>query len=162
MSNLELLSVFYAARKTSKKRLQQFLTPYITIEPRITCGVCMKPYCVDLRQKIIEAYQNSEGSQRQLARRFKVSLGFIQNLLTRYRQDGTWEARPKQNGFPPKLAAHEALVKELVEQSPDATFKELTDTLAQQGGIQVSVSTLHYYLERLKLTRKKNSSRRAS
>jgi transposase len=115
----------------------------------------MKPYSLDLRQKIIEAYQNSEGSQRQLARRFKVSLGFIQNLLTRYRQDGTLEPRPKQNGFPPKLAAHESLVKELVEQFPDATLKELTDTLAQKGDIQVSVSTLHYYLERLKLTRKK-------
>jgi transposase len=122
----------------------------------------MKPDSLDLRQKIIEAYQNSEGSQRQLARRFKVSLGFIQNLLTRYRQDGTLEPRPKQNGFPPKLAAHESLVKELVEQFPDATLKELTDTLAQKGDIQVSVSTLHYYLERLKLTRKKNSSRRAS
>jgi transposase len=96
----------------------------------------MKPYSLDLRQKIIEAYQNSEGSQRQLARRFKVSLGFIQNLLTRYRQDGTLEPRPKQNGFPPKLAAHESLVKELVEQFPDATLKELTDTLAQKGDIQ--------------------------
>jgi hypothetical protein len=47
------------------------------------------------------------------------------------------EPRPKQNGFPPKLAAHESLVKELVEQFPDATLKELTDTLAQKGDIQV-------------------------
>jgi transposase len=114
----------------------------------------MKPYSLDLREKIIEAYQNSEGSQRQLARRFKVSLGFIQNLWRRYRQDGTLEPRLKQNGFKPHLAAHESLVKELVEQFPDATLKELTALLAQRG-IRVSVSTVHYYLERLKLTRKK-------
>ncbi|NET06304.1 MAG: transposase [Symploca sp. SIO2B6] len=112
----------------------------------------MKPYSLDLRQKILEAYQNREGSQRQLASRFKVSLGFIQNLLRRYLQDGTLEPRPKQNGFLPKLTAHEFLVKELVEQLPDATLKELTVLLAQKGGIRVSVSTLHYYLERLKFT----------
>ena len=119
----------------------------------------MNPYSIDLRQKIIEAYQNSEGSQRQLATRFKVSLGFIQNLFNRYRQDGTLEPRPKQNGFLPKLAAKESAVKELVELRPDATLKELTLMIAQNLDISVSVGTLHYYLQRIKLTRKKNSSR---
>ena len=124
--------------------------------------MCMNPYSIDLRQKIIEAYQNSEGSQRQLAKRFKVSLGFIQNLLNRYRQDGTLEPRPKQNGFLPKLSVKEPAVKELVELHPDATLKELTLVIAQNLDINVSVSTLHYYLQRLKLTRKKNSSRQSS
>ena len=119
----------------------------------------MNPYSIDLRQKIITAYQNSEGSQRQLATRFKVSLGFIQNLLNRYRQDGTLEPRPTRNGFLPQLAAKESAVKELVDSHPDATLKELTLMIAQNLDISVSVSTLHYYLQRLKLTRKKKSSR---
>lgn len=89
----------------------------------------MKSYSLDLRQKIIEAYENKEGSQRQLARRFKVSLGFVQKLLHRYRQDSTIEPRPKTNGFPPKLAAHESEVREIVEQQADATLKELTERL---------------------------------
>ena len=117
--------------------------------------VCMNPYSIDRRQKIIEAYQNSEGSQRQLDTRFKVSLGFIQNLLNRYRQDGTLEPRPKQNGFLPKLAAKETAVKELVELHPDATLKELTLIIAQDLNISGSVSTLHYYLQRLNLIKKK-------
>ncbi len=46
--------------------------------------VCINLYSLDLRQKIIEAYQNSEGSQRQLTIQFKVSLWFIQNRLNCY------------------------------------------------------------------------------
>ena len=46
----------------------------------------MKADSVDLRQKIIDAYNQREGSQRQLARRFRVSLSFIENLLKRYRR----------------------------------------------------------------------------
>lgn len=122
----------------------------------------MKPYSLDLRQKVMEAYQKREGSQRQLATRFKVSLGFVQNLLKRHRQDGTLEPRRKQNGFLPKLTTQELAVRELVEKHPDATLKELTLLIAQDLGISVSVSTLHYYLLRLNLTRKKNSSRQPS
>jgi transposase len=37
----------------------------------------MKAYSLDLRQKVIDAYNYKEGSQRQLAKRFSVSLSFI-------------------------------------------------------------------------------------
>ena len=56
----------------------------------------MKAYSVDLRQKIVDAYNQREGSQRQLARRFRVSLTFIENLLKRYRTDGT--VKPRAHG----------------------------------------------------------------
>jgi transposase len=38
----------------------------------------------DLRGRVIAAYVAKEGSQRQLAQRFKVSLSFVRNLLRRY------------------------------------------------------------------------------
>ncbi len=63
----------------------------------------MKPYCVDLRQKIIDAYKQQDGSQRQLAKRFRVSLSFIENLLKRYRTDGTVEPRAHGGGQMAKL-----------------------------------------------------------
>ena len=37
----------------------------------------MKPYSDDLRQKVVDAYQQEEGSQRELAKRFSVSLSFM-------------------------------------------------------------------------------------
>lgn len=118
----------------------------------------MNPYSLDLRQKIVEAYENREGSLRQLAKRFHVSLGFVQKLLNRYHNEGTIAPRARANGFPPKLAAYESQVRELVADKADDTLTELTEKLAQKLGFQVSPSTLHYHLERLKLTRKKKHS----
>ena len=44
----------------------------------------MAPYSIDLRQKILSAWENKEGTQRELAERFKVSLSFIRDFLRRY------------------------------------------------------------------------------
>ncbi len=55
-----------------------------------------KAYSIDLRQKIIDAYENDEGSMRILAKRFKVSFSFVTNLLKRYFLTGN--AAPKAYG----------------------------------------------------------------
>ncbi|MGH8002364.1 MAG: helix-turn-helix domain-containing protein, partial [Brasilonema sp.] len=47
----------------------------------------MKAYSIDLRQKIIDAY-NSKDSFRNIAKRFSVSRSFIQKLVSRYRDTG--------------------------------------------------------------------------
>jgi len=47
----------------------------------------MKAYSIDLRQKIVEAYLNQEGSQRQLSERFKVSFHCVRTLLKRLRRE---------------------------------------------------------------------------
>lgn len=41
----------------------------------------MRAYSNDLRQKVIDAYQRGEGSMRQLAERFSVSLNFVWLLI---------------------------------------------------------------------------------
>ena len=64
----------------------------------------MKAYSLDLRQKIVDAYNQREGSQRQLAKRFRVSLTFIENLLKRYRTDGTIEPRAHGGGQVAKVS----------------------------------------------------------
>jgi len=37
---------------------------------------------------VVNAYQNKEGSMRGLARRFMVSLGFMRNLIGRFKATG--------------------------------------------------------------------------
>ena len=46
----------------------------------------MKAYSTDLRQKIIEPYENGHISQHQLAQRFRVAKGFVIKLLKQYRE----------------------------------------------------------------------------
>lgn len=118
----------------------------------------MKAYSLDLRQKIIDAYTNQEGSIRQVAQRFKVAKSFVQKLLKRYREEGTLAPKPQGGGFAPKLAEHLKVVEQLVEQDNDATLAELCESLYQHTGVRVSQSTLCRELQSLKLTRKKSLS----
>ena len=120
----------------------------------------MKAYSVDLRQKIIDAHNQQEGSQRQLAKRFRVSLSFIENLLKRYRRDGTVEARAHGGGRTAKLSIEqERVLVTLVEEDNDAILIELCERLEQRVGVRVSRATMGRIVQKLQSTRKKNSTR---
>ena len=115
----------------------------------------MKPYSLDLRQKVVDAYRNGEGSFRGLAKRFKVSLSFIQRLLKRYREEGTIAPKTLGGGPKPQLEPYTEQIHLLLEQCNDLTLEQLGQKLAQETGVKVSLSTLCRFLQKHKLTRKK-------
>jgi transposase len=111
------------------------------------------PYSNDLRQRVIDAYIAKEGSLRQLADRFKVSLSFVQRLIRRYRNIG--QVTPKQRcrwSDCPLGSAQRAIakitveklstVRQLVDEQPDALLEELCERLAKRNGITVSIPTM--------------------
>ena len=101
------------------------------------------PLSIDLRQRIVGAYEAKEGSQRQLAKRFKVSLSFIRDLRRHQRETGTVEPKPHGGGAVAKLGKEQLpLVEALVTAQPDALLEELCERFAQQTGVAVSVSTM--------------------
>ncbi len=116
----------------------------------------MKAYSLDLRQKIMEAYLNQEGSIRQLAVRFKVAKSFVQKLIKRYKEEGTIEPLPHNGGPVAKLTGQEELIKELLKEKSDYTLQELCDLVKEKNGISVSISTMCIQLQKLNLTTKKN------
>jgi transposase len=119
------------------------------------------PLSVDLRQRILKAYEAKEGSQRQLAARFKVSLSFIRDLMRHHRETGTVQPKPHAGGAVAKLRKeHFPLIESLVKAQPDALLIELCERFAQQTGVQVSVSTMQRAVGQLKLSVKKKSGRR--
>lgn len=63
-------------------------------------------YSPDLRLRVRDAYLNQEGSQRQIARRFDVSLTFVRNLLRHYRKTGTVTPKQYIRGRLPKITNH--------------------------------------------------------
>jgi transposase len=116
------------------------------------------PLSVDLRQRILDAYQAKEGSQRQLAERFKVSLSFIRDLMRHYRKTRTVQPKPHGGGAVAKLGKeHLPIVEALVNAQPDALLTELCERFAQQTGVEVSVATMQRAVCNLKLSVKKNS-----
>jgi transposase len=114
------------------------------------------PLSIDLRQRIIAACQAREGSQRQLAKRFKVSLSFIRDLNRRYRETGTVTPKPHGGGAVAKLGKEQlVIVKALVTAQPDALLEELCERFAEQTGVNVSVSTMQRAIQTLGLSVKK-------
>lgn len=103
----------------------------------------MKPYSLDLRRRVLQAYLNEEGSQRQLADRFKVSPDFVYRLLKRYRETGSVAPAKVQRPKTAKVNA-EGLqeLKKLIKADPDATLQTLADRFEDAVGIDVSVATI--------------------
>lgn len=115
----------------------------------------MRPYSNDFRLKVVRAYERGEGSQRDLARLFEVSLSFIQELLQRYRQTGSVEPKPHGGGNPGKITPYLRIVEQLHQQQPDATLAERCEQLAALTPAHVGCTTMHRALLQLGLTRKK-------
>ena len=114
----------------------------------------MRPYSLDLRERIAAAIDRHEGSIRGIARVFCVSTSFIVRLLQRRRAAGTLAPEPHRGGPPPALGpADWERLAALVGQDPDATLEQLQ----QRGGFSCSLKTLWYALDDLGLTRKKKS-----
>jgi transposase len=123
----------------------------------------MASYSIDLRQKILHAYERRMGSQRTLADIFGVSLSFVEKLLRRHRTTGVIAPKPHGGGQRPRLdAAAQAQVRRLVTEQPDATWEELCTRAVETTGIHVSVPTMCRVVRRLGLPRKKNLSTRRS
>ncbi len=118
----------------------------------------MKPHSNDLRQRVIDAYHNGEGSLRRMAARFSVSLNFVWLLLERWRETGRVDPKPHGGGQPPKIDDdHLELLRGLVEKRNNATLAELRDAFVRDTGIAVSTGTISRALKRLRITRKKIS-----
>jgi transposase len=109
-------------------------------------------YSQDLRQRVVDAVDRQDGSLRQLARRFCVSLSFIVRLLRLRRQTGDLQPRPHGGGHPPALddQAVERL-RRLLRDQPDLTLEELS----QQVGVPCSRMSVWRTLCKLNITRKK-------
>jgi transposase len=116
----------------------------------------MRPISNDLRWRIIEAIQENEESQPEIAERFAVSLSTLEKLWHRFRTTGKFEALPHAGGRHRLLEADEELIRSEVAVQPDITLAELSATVAfQKNQPPVSLSTMSEELRRLELRRKK-------
>jgi len=102
----------------------------------------MRPYSEDIRTRVINAYQNHEGSQRQIANRFNVSLGFVRKLLKRYRDTGNFA--PREHVGPTSKIDRNSLqlILHMVDANPSFPLSRLCEQLAQERQLRISRSTM--------------------
>ncbi len=116
----------------------------------------MKPYSVDLRQKVLDTYLKNKTSIRETAERFNVSDSFVRKLIKRHQQTGSIEPKPHSGGASAKLTAeHYSLIEKVVAEEHNVTLAILCDRMEKQTGIRVSVPTMCRILQRLKLKKNK-------
>src|SRR3954447_11428603 len=116
----------------------------------------MIPYSQDLRKRILETVQRGDGSLRQIARRFLVSVSFVTRLLRLHRGTGSLEPKPHGGGNPAVLTPEDLeRLRALIRKQPDATLEELRPRL----GASCSTMTLARALRKLGLPRKKKVPR---
>src|SRR5215208_3319210 len=112
----------------------------------------MTPYSQDLRQRVLDTVRRGEGSSRQIARRFPVSVSFVTRLLNRYRRTSSLEPKPHGGGHPPSLGPEDLeRLRESIRQQPDATLEECRQRL----GTSCGTMTTSRALRKLGLPRKK-------
>ena len=118
----------------------------------------MKAYSLDLRQKIVDAYQNESISQRQLAKRFDVAKSFVIKLLKQQRETGSIKPLPHGGGAKLKVNPKELeILAQLIEEKNDATLEELCQMFQAKTKVIVSRATMGRMSQRLNLTVKKNA-----
>lgn len=117
----------------------------------------MRPYSMDLRERVVAACDARDGSREQIARRFGVSTAWIRRLLQRRRETGSFAALPQNAGRKRGLDARQMKnLKTWVRKHPDATLKEIKEGMA----LGISIAAIDRALCVLGLTLKKSRSRR--
>ena len=112
---------------------------------------------LDLRERILAAYDAGEGTREDVARRFRVSLGMVKKLLAQRRQTGCIAHRHRQAGRKPQIVhAHQRQMRALLGRKPDLTLKELRHAV----GLECSLQAIHVVLGKMGLTYKKKLSAR--
>ncbi len=117
----------------------------------------MKPYSLDLRERVVNAIENGDSSVRKAAQRFAVSKSCVERWVRQKRTQGHVVPR-KQGGSVSRVMADRDQLVAIYEKQPDATLAEYCELLADAIGLWVSQSTMCRVFQRLNLPRKKNTA----
>jgi len=114
---------------------------------------------LDLRRRIVAAYERDEGTYFELAQRFGVGEATVSRLLRRQRELGHVVPEAAGGGFPPRILEGQfPELLRLVAEMPDATLDQLKDTWRRRNGVELSRSSMLRSLQRAGITRKKSVS----
>lgn len=115
----------------------------------------MKTLSLDLRERIVGAYDAQEGTREEIASRFRVSLGMVKKLLQQRRKTNELGHRHRYSGRKAKiLPEYRDKLTTLVAAQPDLTLAQIRQKLA----MSCTVPAVHYALVALGLTYKKRRS----
>lgn len=115
----------------------------------------MATISMDLRKRILMAYDRGDVSREQVARRFEVSLGMVKKLIQRRRHTGSIAPLHHRSGRKRViLDSHRREMRLLLAKQPDLTLEEIRACL----DLECTIQAIHYVLVDMGLTYKKRLS----
>jgi transposase len=118
----------------------------------------MQAYSLDLRQRVVNAYDQGHDSIATVAERFSVSVGFVKKMLSLSRTTGELAPRGHGGGRRASLTPKQRqLLGRKVRAHNDISLDELQTILEEQEGVSVHVSTICRALAQLDLPHKKRA-----
>lgn len=122
-----------------------------------------RAYSNDLRRKFLEAYDAGEGTLKELAKRFRVSLSWGKKISARRTRTGEVDAPQWRHGPVTRVTpAVQEWIREQIRRQPDVTLRELQERLEAGRHLHLSAGWLWLTLRKLGLALKKNRSMRRS
>ncbi len=119
----------------------------------------MKPYSVDLRERLLGAI-DAGLSQAEASRLFGVGTSTITRWRQQRRETGSLSPKPRP-GRPPAIGPDQAdTLRAQVARHPDARLAEHCTQWAAGLGVPVSIATMSRAIRRLGITLKKSPPRR--
>ena len=115
----------------------------------------MRAYSLDLRVRVMKAYDEKKWTVGQIAERFKVGEWWVHKLKRQRRINGQLAPRKGKVGQPRRFGL-EAInrLTQYVDRHPDATL----ECIHEQVGVNCTLVTIHHTLRRLGYRYKKNAA----
>ena len=114
------------------------------------------PLSKDIRVRIIRAREQGD-SYGKIAKELQVSVSAIRQLLRLYKETGSIDPRPLNNGRKPRINEETlAIIAERIKQQPDISLQELIEAFSLPVSVPALCNTVN---RKLGLRRKKNGAR---
>lgn len=121
-----------------------------------------EPYPVELRARVVDAYESGAGTYAMVGQRFDVGEATVKRWVAQFRREG--HVQPRSKGSGPRSTISGTELEALVDRLGDATASEITAAYnkGRRGKHRVHASSIKRALHRAGFVVKKNGFGRPS
>lgn len=118
----------------------------------------MKPFSIDLRQRIVNAVRHEKNTADEAAQRYNVSRASVYNYLQLDQDLGDLSPQ-KSTGRNRRIPAEqEPNLQAQIQAFPDDTLEQHCERWHKETGVALSIACMHNSIVRAKISLKKNET----